>query len=158
MSQFEQKEFNVTDTGCQILCCLCCPLTFMPLIPGIMGSKKMILEPEEAVYEYQCGICNGTTRRPYGELGSVDKSNCLCCVGVTSGLTKDQPIFVGCGCEEAKVDEIVAELKRRMKGRGDTAQINRAEETLELVRLLGKKVDLILDHHGIAVPGQQSMT
>merc|ERR1712032_1555278 len=50
-----------------------------------------------------------------------------------------QPIHVGCGCDEAKVGEIVAELKQRMKGRGDTAQINRSEETLELVRLLGKQ-------------------
>jgi len=154
---FEHKEYDVTDTGMQILCCVCCPVVWMPIVPGVMGKKTFYLEPEEAVFEYKCGICNGTTRRPYGELGSVDKSNCLCCVGVSSGLTKDMPLMVGCGCDEPKVEEIVAELKARMKQRGDTAQIGKLEQTLEQVQLLGKKVDLILQHHNIAIPEQESM-
>ena len=41
------------------------------------------------------------------------------------------PLSPGCGCEQATVDEIVAELKQRMRHRGDTAQIQRAEQTLE---------------------------
>ena len=46
-------------------------------------------------------------RRPYGELGSVDKGTaCGCCTSVTSGLG---PISPGWGCEEALVDELVEE-------------------------------------------------
>jgi len=72
-----------------------------------------------------CG--NHVSKRPYGELGSVDRGTCLCCVSAESAFG---PISPGCGCEEEKVDDIVNELKTRMRQRGDTAQINRAEETL----------------------------
>ena len=41
------------------------------------------------------------------------------------------PLSPGCGCETEKVDDMVADLKQRMRQRGDTAQIQRAEETLE---------------------------
>jgi len=68
------------------------------------------------------------SKRPYGELGSVDRSTCLCCVSVESAFG---PISPGCGCDAETVDEIVNELKQRMRERGDTAQILRAEQTLE---------------------------
>ena len=68
------------------------------------------------------------SKRPYGELGSVDRGTCLCCVNADSAFG---PISPGCGCETEKVDDIVSELKARMRQRGDTAQINRAEETLK---------------------------
>lgn len=73
-----------------------------------------------------CG--NHVSKRPYGELGSVDRSNFCCCVSAESAFG---PVSPGCGCEAEKVDEIVAELKKRMRSRGDTAQIQRAEQTLE---------------------------
>ena len=68
------------------------------------------------------------SKRPYGELGSVDRSTCLCCVSVESAFG---PISPGCGCDTATVNDIVDELKQRMRLRGDTAQIQRAEQTLE---------------------------
>jgi hypothetical protein len=72
-----------------------------------------------------CG--NHVSKRPYGELGSVDRSNCLCCVSAESAFG---PVSPGCGCDGEKVDQIVSELKQRMRSRGDTAQIQRAEQTL----------------------------
>merc|ERR1712050_711490 len=91
-------------------------------------------------------FCNVNTRRPYGELGSVDKFHCLCCVGVSSNLNPNLPLFVGSGCNEGVVSEIVAELKRRMKARGGTGQIARTEETLqELVELRSEIKDLRTD-------------
>ncbi len=68
-----------------------------------------------------------TSKRPYGELGHIEKANCCCFVSVRSGFGEISP---GCGCEKDTVDEIVLELKQRMRARGDTAQIVRAEETL----------------------------
>ena len=68
------------------------------------------------------------SKRPYGELGSVDRSTCLCCISVDSAFG---PISPGCGCDNATVDEIVMLLKDRMRLRGDTAQIQRAEQTLK---------------------------
>lgn len=109
-------------------------------LPGLLGTKRFILEPEEAVLDVRCCLCDVNTRRPYGELGSVDSSNCCCFVGVTSGLTKDQPICPGSGCDAALVDEIVAELKARMKQRGDTGNIQRAQATLEAAMALRAEV------------------
>merc|ERR1711974_471288 len=104
-----------------------------------------VLEAEEVTLTYNwCGVCNGETRRPYGELGSVDKGNCLCCVGVASGLTKDQPLCPGSGCNEPFVAEIVSELKTRMRSRGDTGQISRTEAVMAEVRGLRGDVDLIM--------------
>jgi len=102
--------------------------------------KTLTLEEEEAYYEVHCGICNADTRRPYGELGSVDKTNVLCCKGVSSDLFRGWCVAPGCGCQEEKVDEIVAELKARMKERGDTGQIRRTDEVVEEVRALREDV------------------
>ena len=52
----------------------------------------------------------------------------------------------GCGCDTDLVDEIVAELKARQSGRGDTGQIKRAEQTLQRLDELESKLDKIMDH------------
>jgi len=65
-------------------------------------------------------------------------------------------IAPGCGCDEQKVDEIVSDLKQRMKGRGDTGQIARAEEQLDKIAQLEAKVDLILDHLNIPQPNEMN--
>lgn len=119
----------------------------------------LILEHEEAV-KYDTTICGeNVSRRPYGELGSVDKGNCCCFVVASSNLG---PISPGCGCNGEDVDQIVTELKKRMKGRGDTGQIKRTEEILNKVtELEGKiqkmdkmdeKLDLIMKHLNISQP------
>lgn len=138
---FERKEYVVTDVGCQVCLCLTCPFHFMPVIPGFMGTKTLLLEPEEAVATIECcNVCDLTTRRPYGELGSVDETNFLCCTGFQSDLTKGMPICPGWGCERELSADIVRELKARMKVRGDTGQIKRSEETLKEVQLLREEV------------------
>ena len=133
-------------TVCQALLIATCPFHFLPLVPGFLGEKTITLEDEEAVYEVKCGICNVNTRRPYGELQSVDKTNCLCCVGIASGLIQTGPVCPGMGCNSAFVDEIVKEMKKRMKERGDTGQIRRTEEALdELKALRGEIGDIKSD-------------
>ena len=118
----------------------------MIFIPGIIGSKTIILEEEEAVFKASNPCCKVETRRPYGELGSVDEGNCLCCVGVTSGLTKGQPVNPGWGCNAPYVMEIVKDMKQRMKTRGDTGNIQRAEKTYEEVRALRSDLHKVMDH------------
>ena len=143
----------------QACCLLTCPMHWMSLVPGIHGTKTMILEPEEAVFKVDCGLCNTVTRRPYGELGSVDKVRYGCCIGVGSELTQKMPICPGNGCNEPLVDEIVADLKRRMKARGDTGQIKRAEQLLGEIQILkaqaqstDAKLNAILKHLNIEAP------
>jgi hypothetical protein len=123
-SRFEKKQHDMTDVGCQVCMVLTCPLHFLPAIPGFMGRKTFVLEEEEAVLNVDCQpLCTTNPRHPCGELGSVGKHNCLCCTGVASGLSNCMPMHVGWGCDAEKVDEIVGELKRRMKAQGDAGQI-----------------------------------
>lgn len=99
-------------------------------------------------------ICGQSeSKRPYGELGSVAKSNCFCCVAVTSSFGDISP---GCGCEEATVDEIVEELKARQRGRGDTAQIQRTEQINQRLNEMDHKLNLIMNH--LHIPQSQEMT
>jgi hypothetical protein len=49
-------------------------------------------------------------------------------------------ISPGCGCEREIVDQIVTELKTRMRNRGDTAQIQRAEQTLKRLGVVESKL------------------
>ena len=156
-SQFERKEYNVTDWCCQALCCVCCPITFGPLIPGVMGSKTIVLEPEEAVYHVSCPCCKINTRRPYGELGSVDAVSCCCCVGVGSELTNKMAVFPGSGCNRPLVDEIVAELKSRQQQRGDQGQIQRTEVLLSEVQALRADVSAIMEKLGVEAPQSLAM-
>lgn len=81
------------------------------------------------------------------------KSNCFCCVAVTSSFGDISP---GCGCDVETVDEIVEELKARQRGRGDTAQIQRAEQIKERLNDMDEKLNLIMDH--LNIPQSQQMT
>ena len=114
----------------------------------------------------KCTPCvDGTKRMPYGELGSVDTTtSCFCCVSFSSDLTPSTAeggggVSPGCGCEGALVSEIVGELKKRMKARGDTGNIVRAEQTLAKVTVLEGtverlegKIDAMMKHMGVS-PG-----
>jgi hypothetical protein len=73
-----------------------------------------------------CG--KNVAKHPYGELGSVERGNCCCFIAADSAFG---PISPGCGCDRDGVDEIVTVLKERMRSRGDTAQIQRTEQTLK---------------------------
>lgn len=118
-------------------------------------SQELVLEVEEAVLTTNDLCSSNVERRPYGELGSVSRqTECGCCASVTSGLGLMKP---GWGCDEELVDELVRELKARMQKRGDTAQIKRAEEQIDMttklqndVNGLDAKIDAIMKHLNIA--------
>ena len=61
-------------------------------------------------------------------------------------------ISPGCGCDEGRVDEIILELKQRMRHRGDTAQLRQAEQTLMRLELLDAKLNTIMTHLSIPQP------
>jgi len=101
--------------------------------------------------------CTTNERRPYGELGSVDKvTACGCCATLKFGTSTVSP---HCGCSGDLVDDVVRELKARMKARGDTGQIRRAEQQLSEIQLvkadlanLNAKVDALMSHLKVAAP------
>ena len=155
VTRFDHVEYDTTN-----LCAKFCP-------PGSIlvccsYDQRLILEPEEAVLVDKTICCTSNQRRPYGELGSVDKATQFgICAAVTYG---DSQLSPGCGCSESLVEEIVGELKARMKARGDTGQIQRAETMLTELRdvkddvaALDSKIDTILAHLKIAAPAPAAM-
>jgi len=94
---------------------------------------------------------------PYGELQAVEHLKCLgCCHCFQFAETKVSP---QCFCAEDLVGEIVKELKKRMKARGDTGQIKRAEQLLGEIQILkaqaqntDAKLNAILKHLNISAP------
>uniref|UniRef100_A0A7S4B582 Uncharacterized protein n=1 Tax=Chrysotila carterae TaxID=13221 RepID=A0A7S4B582_CHRCT len=154
---FERKEYDVTDN-----CAKCCAAITIVGLLSLCDEQRLVLEPEEAVLTKKTLCDTNVQRRPYGELGSVDKAtSCGCCAAVSSNLG---PISPGFGCEAELVDEIVEELKKRMKTRGDTGQIQRAEQQLHEIAILkgevanvNAKLDAVLQHLNIAAPQPQKM-
>jgi hypothetical protein len=101
-----------------------------------MGSKRLILEEEDAVLDVLCLLCNLNTRRPYGKLGRVETINYLSCKGMSSELTNIMPLFPGCAAMLQQFRILWWNRKKRMKARGDTEQINRTEEALAQIKEL----------------------
>ena len=120
-------------------------------------EQKLFLEPEEAHLVTTTCCSTQTQRRPYGELQAVEHLKCLgCCHCFQFAETKVSP---QCFCAEDLVGEIVKELKTRMKARGDTGNIKRAEQTIDMVGQVQKdvadlnlKIDAIIAHLNITVP------
>mmetsp|Transcript_86860 Transcript_86860/g.202184 ORF Transcript_86860/g.202184 Transcript_86860/m.202184 type:complete len:338 (-) Transcript_86860:109-1122(-) len=149
-SPFERKEYDVTSHFAR----LCCQ------------DQKLILEPEEAILQTSTPCSELTKRLPYGELGRVEHATaCGFCHQFNSNLSnigesgEQEPISPGCGCNAELVEEIVMELKARMKGRGDTGNIQRAEEALTMMRQLNgrsehqaAKIDAILASLSVPLP------
>ena len=155
VTRFDHKEYDTTN-----LCEKFCPPGSLCMLFSL--QQKLILEPEEAVLVTST-ICSTTNqRRPYGELGSVDKYTSFgICASIVYGQSYLTPGF---GCSTELVEEIVAELKARMKARGDTGQIQRAETMLEElkevqhdVEAMNSKIDAILAHLKITPPASASM-
>ena len=139
--RFQHEEHDVT-------CCLeyiCC------------GNTKLILGEEEAemIKTACCGICNSKKRSPYGEIGSVDSTFTCCFYGFGAASLMPEGVqsqCTGLGCERDKVDQIVAELKKRQEMRGDRAKVRLAETTVTSLKELHQKIDMIMDHLEIKHP------
>lgn len=143
--EHEHLEFDVSAYAAKFCACL---------------TQKLYLEDEEAVLK--TSHCMGTSekRLPYGELGSVDEITAWGCFAsfksdlspVDPRTNKKMPITPGCGCSTGLVHQIVTELKARMKGRGDTGNIHRAEESILRQDYLNDKVSMLMKSVGVVEP------
>lgn len=144
--RFKHEEHDVT---------CCCEYLFC-------GNTKLILGEEEAelIKSSCCGICNTKKRSPYGEIGSVD-SDFTCCFygfGAASLMPAGQATqCTGLGCEQDKVNSLVAELKKRQEMRGDRAKVRLAETTVESLNELHQKMDMVMDHLQLKLSPKQEM-
>lgn len=127
MGNLPAKDFVVTDKTCQVIGCL---LSYGMSV-FCMGPKHLYLSPEEARFTHKSCCVNIDSKRPYGELGSVDEVDCCGCFkGFSTDLLGKQgaALFPGNGCNSALRDELVKELKLRMRARGETGLVKRAEQ------------------------------
>jgi hypothetical protein len=132
----DDREYDVSPNRC-LWAALC-----LPTYGSLPYKITLNLNNEEVTKNDITIYGKSQSKRPYGELGSVEQSNCCCFVFVKSSLGNISP---GCMCQKELVEEIVEELKNRQRSRGDTGQIVRAEETLVKLKGLEEKVDLILN-------------
>eukprot|EP00638_Chattonella_subsalsa_P008649 CAMPEP_0117765978 /NCGR_PEP_ID=MMETSP0947-20121206/20513_1 /TAXON_ID=44440 /ORGANISM="Chattonella subsalsa, Strain CCMP2191" /LENGTH=163 /DNA_ID=CAMNT_0005588895 /DNA_START=173 /DNA_END=664 /DNA_ORIENTATION=- len=124
-----EHTYDVTDVFLKIFCCPC-------------STETLLLYPEEAHLITKTPCAKIDKKFPYGELGNVEKSNFLCCHFLNASFSERglAPGCYGIG-KESFVNEIVTELKERMRARGDTGQIKRAEETVEMLKALTTRMD-----------------
>ena len=160
----ENKRYDVSNT-CERVCgyfpCCCIGPT----------TRILELEDEEAVLSVSNNCLKKTQRRPYAQLGSIDKINsCGCCWMIGSDLSESagkegpQPISPGCGCEEALVNEIVEQLQSRKVSRGNIGQMKQ-QETMQVKideltagqAAIHGKLDLILERMQLMQHGESSM-
>ena len=128
---FEHKEYEVTPTIANW--CNCCTLKVM-----------LMLEPDEVVYTNDSCCVHQKKRLPYGELGSVEQTNpCGCCAVFNAGGLEPAGISPGCGCSGELVSEIVEELNSRQRLRGDVAQMKRADEQANNIKIMGERMNMI---------------
>lgn len=133
-AMFDKKDYDVTSI-CHRLCCC--------------GAQMLELDPEEAVLETTTCCSDSKSRRPYGQLLEVEVGNCCgICVSVSSSMG---PLSPGCGCDKETVDEIVQELKTRMKARGDTGNIRRQEEINQLIMFQDARLKEVCQKIGVKV-------
>mmetsp|Transcript_64823 Transcript_64823/g.163268 ORF Transcript_64823/g.163268 Transcript_64823/m.163268 type:complete len:742 (+) Transcript_64823:83-2308(+) len=153
---FKDLRFSVTnyvESGCALLFCPC------------MGwqSKTLLLGDQEVTLKKQNLCGTSVQRRPYAQLGSVDKHQSgMCCMTIGSDLAPvnekgEGGISPEWGCgNEVIVNEIVKHLQERKEKRGSVAQIRKLELMHEKVVKLATQVPLLLDKLGIKYQPQVS--
>ena len=111
-----------------------------------MNRTILTLDEERATFT-NTNPCSEQKRSVnYGEIGAVDRVKSCCCDIL---MTNVGPIQPGCGCDSHLLDEIQAALKEKCNLKGDIAARKAAENSVELVKQLNSKVDLLLAHHNI---------
>lgn len=156
LPEFGLQEYDVSNYV-EKLCCT---------------NKLLSLSPDEASLTTTQSLTGSTvqTKVPYANIDSVDAMNtCGCCALLNAGeLTQPpgtteggQPISPGCGCSSAIVEEIRADLQRRIDIRGNLGQIKQLEKMMSKYSHFVAELPLMLDKLGADTsypPSQQTMT
>ncbi len=149
VQQFEDRSFDATNYIQSACAC------FWSL--GIVGwtTKRLTLDNDEAILTTKNFCVNAVQKRPYAQLGAVDKENvCLCCYQVKTDLdgANGEGLSRGWGCDSEWVSEVTSELQARKVGRGNIAQLKAQEVLATRVDHLHAKLDIILEHLRLSPP------
>jgi hypothetical protein len=138
---FENKVYDVTNYH------ECCA----NLLCGGM-KRSLTLEQNELTLEMSNFCVQKTSRTPYANVDSMDTEQTCCCFWELPDLANP-----GCGCNQAKVEEIAEAVTDRFLKRGDTAQLKMMKNvTYELLKL-DLKTDLFMKAKKIAFPPAQDV-
>jgi hypothetical protein len=109
----------------------------------VLSPLVLVLEKDE-VTKTAKSVCGWSEyQRTYAELGAVEKSLCCCFVCIDSSIGT---IIPGWGCSTEAADAIAEELNSRVSARGDAAQLQASEETLQRIQAIESKLDTIMVH------------
>lgn len=153
--KFDTKEYDVT--GCCALYCCC-------------GKTTLVLEQDTVSIQSTDCWSKSDSEVAYGEVGNVNQTTtCFGCTAISGdflpnagGDSAEAALSPGCGCEGDLVNDIVKEIRRRVRLRGDIAIHQRAEEQARNIKVLSDqvqslehKLDAIMNH--LKVPQTASM-
>uniref|UniRef100_A0A6U3CCT7 Uncharacterized protein n=1 Tax=Lotharella globosa TaxID=91324 RepID=A0A6U3CCT7_9EUKA len=150
--QFEVKHYDVRCC-CDWFCC---------------HSKDLALRNDELYYKSWCAPCNCGEEKhyPYGELSGVGEvKQCCCCPAINPGFVQEgeTPFMLGCCGDQEITTEVVEELKKRTRARGDIGQMKKTEQIKEDMNVLLAKVSkleanvaAIMKHLKVPPPGETS--
>jgi hypothetical protein len=113
----------------------------------------MILGDQEVFFRQKNFCYSSTQRRPYGQLGSVEKKNDILCVRFSSGFAplNEQGkggMAPGCGLDDTYVTRIVNELQNRKVKRGSIAQMKKLEYMVDKTIQVARRLPNILEKMG----------
>lgn len=146
-----EKTFDVT--GCmQRLRCAKASLT--------LGADEATLTRTQC-----CGIMPSSTKREYGEVGSVRRKKTCFVHSLSSNLSTVAPglsgnITPGCPCTNRKeVNVLLSELRARMALRGQAGRIRKQQKVLVMLANVDTQMQAVLGHQGVKFPPtQKTMT
>lgn len=145
------KRYDVTNLTESIILCM-----MLPCCVGWM-TKTLLVGDQEVTLKtkHLCGV--NTQKRPYAQLGSVEKrSQCAgMCWTIASDLAPVNEKGEGgiqpgcCGCDEPLINEIVNEMQQRKLKRGNVAQIQKLEFLYNKLVDVATQLPLLLDSYGV---------
>jgi len=149
-SPLPDMKFNVSDPCEQAAHFCACPCM------GIQ-TKTLDLTDQEVTFRIKNLCGTKKQKRPYAQLGSVDKHTLACgCHTLVSDFSPlnekgEGGLKIGCcGMDGDAVDRIVKELQHRKAKRGGIAQIRKLDYVIGKMVKIGTQVPMLLDSIGVA--------
>jgi len=135
-------EDNVTDWGAQLCLIATCPITYIACVPGVIGRKTIRFDKQGVTYTSKClGLWDKEKHVPATDLASTERTQCLCCVGISSKLTNRMPLFIGNGMQSERVNALIRKIRDNYTQRGE---IKMRELTMENNQLLKRLVQHLI--------------
>jgi hypothetical protein len=145
-----EKRYDVTDLNASIAQLIACPCLGWTSTQMVLGDQEVLLQTRN--------LCSSSRqRRPYAQLGSVDKAQSF---GMFYSIHTDMTpvnekgqggLRPGCfGCDEAYISEIVNELQERKLKRGGVAQMKKLEYMVDKSAKIATQVTVMNHQLGAA--------